>query len=95
MNRCRLASAFIAMLGALSGCTVGPDYRPPAPTNGAQAPLVSTTPTAESVAEPPDDWWRLYHDSLLDKLLDEAFRANTAVTSIPYGVAEPELPSPY
>jgi multidrug efflux system outer membrane protein len=60
----------------LSSCTVGPDYHPPAPAAGAEAPLVSVTPALESVAEPPDDWWRLYHDSLLDKLLDEAFTAN-------------------
>jgi NodT family efflux transporter outer membrane factor (OMF) lipoprotein len=33
--------------------------------------------SAETAAEPPDDWWRLYHDPTLDKLLDEAFKANT------------------
>jgi NodT family efflux transporter outer membrane factor (OMF) lipoprotein len=33
--------------------------------------------SAETAAEPPDDWWRLYHDSTLDGLLDEAFKANT------------------
>jgi NodT family efflux transporter outer membrane factor (OMF) lipoprotein len=33
--------------------------------------------SAETAAEPPDDWWRLYHDSTLDQLLDEAFKANT------------------
>jgi NodT family efflux transporter outer membrane factor (OMF) lipoprotein len=35
------------------------------------------TASAETAAEPPDDWWRLYHDPTLDKLLDEAFKANT------------------
>jgi NodT family efflux transporter outer membrane factor (OMF) lipoprotein len=40
-------------------------------------PLISTTPTAETVAEPPNDWWRLYHDDTLDRLLQEAFTANT------------------
>jgi NodT family efflux transporter outer membrane factor (OMF) lipoprotein len=73
----RFARVLVALLGALSGCAVGPDYRPPAPVAGAQAPLVSATPTAESVTEPPDAWWRLYHDSLLDQLLEEAFTANT------------------
>lgn len=76
MSRRRLTNTFIAMLGVLSGCTVGPDYHPPAPAAGAEAPLVSVTPALESVAQPPDDWWHLYHDSLLDKLLDEAFTAN-------------------
>jgi NodT family efflux transporter outer membrane factor (OMF) lipoprotein len=29
------------------------------------------------VTDPRDDWWELYHDALLDRLLMEAFRANT------------------
>ena len=67
----------LAALLAASGCAVGPDYKPPTPVAGAETPLISTTPTAESVAEPPDDWWRLYHDETLDGLLQEAFTANT------------------
>jgi NodT family efflux transporter outer membrane factor (OMF) lipoprotein len=39
--------------------------------------LVSISASAETATEPPDDWWRLYHDSTLDGLLDEAFKANT------------------
>ena len=62
---------------AAGGCAVGPDYKPPKPVDGAQVPLVSTTPTAETVAEPPNDWWQLYHDDTLDRLLQEAFTANT------------------
>jgi NodT family efflux transporter outer membrane factor (OMF) lipoprotein len=61
----------------VAGCTVGPNYRPAPPQPGSDAPLVSVRPSAETPAEPPDDWWRLYHDATLDKLLDEAFRANT------------------
>jgi NodT family efflux transporter outer membrane factor (OMF) lipoprotein len=61
----------------LLGCTVGPHYTPPAPVDGAQAPLVSLLPTAETPAQPPDEWWRLYHDAMLDQLLAEAFTANT------------------
>jgi NodT family efflux transporter outer membrane factor (OMF) lipoprotein len=38
---------------------------------------VSATPAVTTAAEPPDDWWHLYHDSTLDGLLDEAFKANT------------------
>jgi NodT family efflux transporter outer membrane factor (OMF) lipoprotein len=71
------AASLLVTLGGLSGCAVGPDYLPPPPAAGAQAPLVSTTPAAETTAEPPDDWWRLYQDALLDRLLEEAFTANT------------------
>ena len=67
----------LATLAILTACAVGPDYKAPAPVAGAAAPLVSTTPTAETTTEPPDDWWHLYHDETLDGLLHEAFTANT------------------
>jgi NodT family efflux transporter outer membrane factor (OMF) lipoprotein len=76
MIRLRDAAALLAMLEILCSCAVGPSYRPPVPAPGAQAPLVSVTPAAETPAAPPDDWWRLYHDALLDQLLKEAFTAN-------------------
>jgi NodT family efflux transporter outer membrane factor (OMF) lipoprotein len=66
-----------ALLVLVAGCAVGPNYHPAPPTPGAEGPLVSVTPAAETSAEPPDDWWRLYHDPTLDKLLEEAFAANT------------------
>jgi NodT family efflux transporter outer membrane factor (OMF) lipoprotein len=67
--------ATIALI--VGGCTLGPNYQPAPPAPGAEAPLVSVSASAETAAEPPDDWWRLYHDPTLDKLLDEAFKANT------------------
>ncbi len=74
----RISSALSAALVVIvAGCTLGPNYRPAPATPGAEAPLVSVSASAETAAEPPDDWWRLYHDPTLDKLLDEAFRANT------------------
>jgi NodT family efflux transporter outer membrane factor (OMF) lipoprotein len=66
----------LAALITLFGCTVGPRYEPPAPLEGTQGPLVSLTPAAETAAQPPDQWWQLYHDALLDQLLNEAFSAN-------------------
>jgi NodT family efflux transporter outer membrane factor (OMF) lipoprotein len=70
------AGALLAALGALGACTLGPRYRPPVLADGAEAPLVSLKPTAETDAQPPDDWWRLYNDALLDQFLQEAFTAN-------------------
>jgi len=70
------ALGLLATLHILNGCSLGPKYHPPAPVDGADAPLVSRRPNAETPAEPPDDWWHLYHDALLDKLLQEAFAAN-------------------
>jgi len=73
MSRIVLLLASLALVG---GCTLGPRYRPPTPPQGAQAPLASLNPGAETTAEPPDDWWRLYSDPLLDQYLAEAFAAN-------------------
>jgi NodT family efflux transporter outer membrane factor (OMF) lipoprotein len=76
--KARIWSGLLAtVLITLTGCTLGPDYHPAPPTPGAAGPLVSVSPAAETSAEPPDDWWRLYHDPTLDKLLEEAFKANT------------------
>jgi NodT family efflux transporter outer membrane factor (OMF) lipoprotein len=66
-----------ALVVVVAGCKLGPNYHPAPPTPGAEAPLVSVSAAAESPAEPPDDWWHLYHDPTLDKLLEEAFKANT------------------
>jgi outer membrane protein, multidrug efflux system len=72
-----LVAIAAALVSLLAGCAIGPNYHTAPPTPGSNAPLVSVIPSAETTAEPPDDWWRLYHDATLDKLLDEAFRANT------------------
>ena len=83
----------LALLGALAGCAVGPNYRPPVPPAGATAPLVSVSPTTESVAQPPDDWWRLYDDAELDGLVQRALAANAdlAVAQADLSVARASL----
>ena len=70
------AVVLITVLALLGGCVLGPHYRPPTPPAGAEAPLVSHNAQAWSSEAPPDDWWRLYNDPLLDKFLAEAFAAN-------------------
>ena len=71
--------AIAALAGAalaLGACALGPDYKPPVPPVGATAPLVSVDPALETPSEPRDDWWRLYDDPLLDRLVRQAFAAN-------------------
>jgi NodT family efflux transporter outer membrane factor (OMF) lipoprotein len=75
VNAVRHILALSAML-ALAGCAVGPNYRPPPAPAGATGPLVSLNPAAASPTAPPDDWWRLYSDPLLDRYVAEAFAAN-------------------
>jgi NodT family efflux transporter outer membrane factor (OMF) lipoprotein len=70
------APSALAALAILGGCTLGPRYAPPALPPGAAAPLVSLSPGAETPAQPPTDWWRLYDDTRLDGLIAQAFAAN-------------------
>jgi NodT family efflux transporter outer membrane factor (OMF) lipoprotein len=85
--------ATLALFAALAGCAVGPNYRPPVPPAGATAPLTSVSPSVESVAQPPDDWWRLYDDPELDSLVQQAFVANAdlAVAQADLSVARASL----
>lgn len=76
MIEARVSALILGMLVLSSGCTLGPNYQPPAMVAGAQAPWVSVSADAESMVQPEGDWWKLYHDPLLDRFLDEAFRAN-------------------
>jgi NodT family efflux transporter outer membrane factor (OMF) lipoprotein len=69
--------AVVTLAALLGGCVVGPNYSPPVPPKGADSPLVSVNPTVESTAQPPDDWWRLYDDPELNRLIQIALTANT------------------
>jgi NodT family efflux transporter outer membrane factor (OMF) lipoprotein len=39
--------------------------------------LLGTTEAHATTREPPQQWWQLYQDPVLDELVQEAFRANT------------------
>jgi multidrug efflux system outer membrane protein len=64
-----------ASVFALAACTVGPDYRPPAPS-------ALSVPDAyygrEATAQPADlaRWWERLNDPLLARLIDEATAGN-------------------
>lgn len=72
--------ALALALATLSGCTVGPDYEVPAGAlvNNPKAnqPFISTD-IALSEQALPDQWWVLYDDPRLDRLITAAFAANT------------------
>ena len=68
-------------LASLAACRVGPNYHPPALPTGTDAPLVSLNTAAETPAPPPDAWWRLYEDSRLDALVQEALQANRTLVA--------------
>jgi NodT family efflux transporter outer membrane factor (OMF) lipoprotein len=69
------------IVAALAACRVGPSYQAPALPLGAEAPLVSLNTAAEMPVPPPDAWWRLYNDSWLDALVQEALQANRTLAA--------------
>ena len=89
----RRVASVVALVAALGGCAVGPNYHAPVPPAGAEAPLVSVSPALESPTEPPDAWWRLYDDAELDGLVQQAFAANAdlAVAQANLSVARASL----
>ena len=72
----RAAAVAGAAILVLVSCHVGPNYRPPVLPEGAAAPLVGVKTALETPTPPPDAWWRLYSDSRLDDLVQEALQAN-------------------
>jgi len=77
----RLRTFSITLLTlALGACAVGPDYKTPSTSAGALGKFVSDEEgTAIASAALPDQWWRLYHDATLDRLIADALSANTDV----------------
>jgi NodT family efflux transporter outer membrane factor (OMF) lipoprotein len=62
---------------ALSGCAVGPDYVSPTPKAPAQAPLTQAAVPGFVAEEPPVEWWHLFDQPVVDRLVGEALAANT------------------
>lgn len=59
---------------AFVGCTVGPDFQLPDLGFGKSW---KQQPVASGGVRLPDDWWRLYQDTQLTRLVDRALAANT------------------
>ena len=66
---------------AACGTVVGPNYRVPEAAvvkrPEAAAPFLGASEKPFSQQALPAQWWRLYRDSTLDALIDQAFTANT------------------
>jgi len=80
--------AWLASLAPLlfACTTVGPDYRIPDGASvrdpAANGPLLGSDGSDNkglAIAPVPDDWWRLYDDPRLDRLVRDAFAANTDI----------------
>ncbi len=81
MRRALGTAAALTGLLALGACSVGPDYALPTQAL-VNAPKANTafageTGPALKPQAPPDNWWKLYRDDRLDRLVQAAFAANT------------------
>jgi NodT family efflux transporter outer membrane factor (OMF) lipoprotein len=82
------ASMIVAASMALCGCAVGPDFQAPAPPQTDGYLPVSQGPTTEAPLQDmpgqtlsagqdlPAEWWKLYHNADLDRLIRQAIAAN-------------------
>ncbi len=77
MPRLRPILALTAGSLALAACTAGPDYARPEVAPRAEQAFVGGASPAVVAEQPQGDWWRLYQDPVLDRLVAEALAANT------------------
>jgi len=69
------ASAF-----ALAGCAGSPGMvAPPARLGATAGPLLPLDAGVVSPTPLPDQWWQLYRDPVLDRLVADALAANTDI----------------
>src|SRR5713101_9938310 len=88
-RRAHTMTVALALTAAVSGCTVGPDFHPvaaPAVSGYTPEPLLAHTASAEVVGgapqslrsggDIPGQWWTLFHSAQLNRLIEEALKAN-------------------
>lgn len=61
----------------LTVAAAGPNYVRPATPASADRPFIKAPDAPVTQAEPDQAWWRLYQDPVLDRLIADAFAANT------------------
>ncbi|QTH22083.1 efflux transporter outer membrane subunit [Rhizorhabdus wittichii] len=72
-----LRKLLLAGSALLTVAAAGPDYVRPAAPAGADGPFIKAPAAPVTPAEPDQAWWRLYQDPVLDRLIADAFAANT------------------
>ena len=75
MGRSCLGWLVVFPLLMLTGCMVGPDYVSP-PTQSSPKWLEAGNPKVQSVEGRYRDWWKVFQDPILDRLIDKAYEQN-------------------
>ncbi len=70
----------LAALLLVGGCAVGPDFAPP-PAPVAESWLESKSKAVETKRQRYDDWWRVFRDPVLDRLIEIASTENLTLLS--------------
>ena len=79
--------AALAGLALLSGCSVGPDFKPP--ETGLSSKPFAAPGASGSMAEPPNpDWWAIFRDPVLTGLEQQVASANLDVRAATIRLAE-------
>jgi NodT family efflux transporter outer membrane factor (OMF) lipoprotein len=78
MNRLTLIAPLLAGT-LLAGCAVGPTYQKPETPAVAAAAFVDPGTTRVSPGAVEGEWWRLFKDPVLDRLVVEALTHNTDI----------------
>jgi NodT family efflux transporter outer membrane factor (OMF) lipoprotein len=77
--RLRLGFA-VALLLSCGGCLVGPDFSSPsAPV--AEKWLEANNPSVDTRNQEYRDWWKVFHDPVLDRLIEIAYNQNLTLVS--------------
>lgn len=77
MSRLQPATLVLGGALALSGCVVGPNYRPAPTPPVAAGQFAAGNATGFSTLPPPPRWWHLYDDPAIDGYVEQALTANT------------------
>src|SRR5271166_4541118 len=64
-----------ALVPSLAGCAVGPDFAPPAAPVADQY-LEAHNRSIVTGKQDYRDWWKVFHDPVLDRLVEIAYNQN-------------------
>ena len=86
-GRPRTGALGVILLGAATGCMVGPDYARP-PTATAPSWLEARQGSVRSEPVASERWWQVFQDPVLTRLVDTAYRQNLSLRAAGLRVLE-------